>query len=237
MFKFLRKHHTVLLVSMAFCIVGLLLFGIGGGSLAPSPHDAIMKINGTKVTQGDFDRLYNQISRQRALTTPDQQKQAEAETIQELIRMEVFAQEAKKFGIQVPDQDLQLHLANYPAFQKEGQFDTQQYAQTVTQALGIPIAEFEKARRKDIAAQKLTALINASVQIPDALVRNAAQNRIAIETDKAKKKELQENPDIIREELRSREANLVFQDWLGQVNASLRVEPISESLKKRLAGG
>lgn len=222
---------------MALCIAGLLLFGIGGGSLAPSPHDTIMKVNGTKVTQADYDRIYMQMVRQRDLSTPEQQKQAEGETIQELIRSEVFAQEAKRYGIQVPDQDLQLHLLNYPAFQKDGQFDGQQYMQTVTQVLGVSVAEFEKARRKDIAAQKLTALINASVHVPKALVQEAAKNRIAIETDKTKKKELQENPDSIGEELRTREANLVFADWLGQVNASLRVEPISENLKKRLAGG
>jgi peptidyl-prolyl cis-trans isomerase D len=222
---------------MAVCILGLLLFGIGGGSMAPSQYDPILKINGAKVTQADFDRLYRQASRQRDVTAPEQQKQLEAEVIQELIRAEVFSQEAKKFGIKVPDQDLQLHIANYPAFQKEGKFDGQQYVQTVTQVLGMPIADFEKARRKDIASQKLTALINASVQIPDSVLQSALKNRLAIETDKKKKKELQDDPEALREELRNKEANLVFADWLGQVNSSLRVEPVSEAMKKRLAGG
>jgi parvulin-like peptidyl-prolyl isomerase len=222
---------------MAFCILGLLLFGIGGGSLAPSPTDAIFKVNGTKIAQVDFDRLYRQASRQRPTSTPEESKKLEGEVIQELIRTEVFYQEAKKYGLQVPDQDLQLHLSNYPAFQKEGKFDGQTYAQTVTQVLGMPLTDFEKARRKDIAAQKLTALINASVHVPDTMVKAALQNRLAIETDKKKKKELQENPEIVREELRNREANQVFADWLGQVNAALRVEPVSEAMKKRLTAG
>jgi hypothetical protein len=46
MFKFLRKHHSFLLAAMAVCILGLLLFGIGGGSMAPSQYDPILKING-----------------------------------------------------------------------------------------------------------------------------------------------------------------------------------------------
>jgi peptidyl-prolyl cis-trans isomerase D len=223
---------------MAFCILGLLLFGIGGGSMAPSPYDAILKVNGAKVTQADFDRLYRQASRQRAASTPEEQKQLEAEVIQELIRAEVFSQEAKAYGIQVPDQDLQLHIANYPAFQKEGKFDPQQYQQTVTQVFGMPIEEFEKARRKDIMAQKLTALINASVHVPDSVLKGALQNRLAIETDKKKKKELQENPEALREEIRNKEANLVFSDWLNQVNSQLsgKIVPVSESMKKRFGG-
>ncbi len=221
---------------MAACILGLLLFGIGGGSMAPSPYDPILKVNGAKITQADYDRLYRQASRQRDVSTPDQQRQLEAEVIQELIRAEVFAQEAKKFGIKVPDQDLQLHLSNYPAFLKDGKFDPQQYMQTVTQVLGMPLADFEKARRKDIAAQKLTALINASVHIPDATLQEAVKSRLALETDKKKKKELQDNPDALREEIRNREANQVFSDWLSQVNASLtgKIVPVSEAMKKKL---
>lgn len=152
-----------------------------------------------------------------------------------MIRQEVFYQESKKYGIKVPDQDLQMHLSFYPAFQKDGYFDPQTYAQTVTQVIGMPLGDFEKARKKDIAAQKLTALINASVHIPEAAFQAALKNRLAIETDKKKKKELEENPESLREELRNREANLVFTDWLAQVNSSLKVEPISEELKKRLS--
>jgi len=225
------------MVALALCILGLLLFGVGSGSMARSPQDPILKVNGSKVTQADYDRLIHQITRQRGALNAEQQRQAEGEAIQELIRIEVFTQEAKKYGIQVPDQDLQLHLSNYPAFQKEGRFDPQQYVQIVTQQLGMPLRDFEKARRRDIAAQKLTSLINASVHIPDLMLEESLKSRMALETDKTKKKQLQENPEAFREELRSQEANLVFADWLGQVNASLRVEPISEDLKKKLAGG
>jgi hypothetical protein len=128
MFKFLRKHNTVLMTALAVCIIGLLLFGVGGGALTSSPYDPILKVNGTKVTQVDYDRLHQQLIRQRGTLTTEQQQQAEVETIQELIRQEVFYQESKKYGIKVPDQDLQMHLSFYPAFQKDGHFDLQPYA-------------------------------------------------------------------------------------------------------------
>lgn len=223
---------------MALCIGGLLLFGIGGGSFLPSPQDTILKVDGYKITLADYTNLYRQLSQQKENLGPEQQKKLEAETIQELIREAVFYQEAKRYGIEVTDQELQMMLASVPAFQKDGQFDLNVYAQTVVQRLGVSPKEFEKSRKKGIAAQKLNQLIAASVHVPHEFVEQGLQRRLALETDKKKKKELQENPDLFAQEIRSREVSLVFNDWLNQINASLsgKIKPISADMK-RLIGG
>src|SRR5690242_12851391 len=99
MFKFLRRHRAFVMVFMAACIAGLLLFGIGGSSLMSSPQDTILKVNGQKVTQVQFDRLYNQLSRQQNVVTAEQRQQLFGQALNEIIRQEVFYQQSKRYGI------------------------------------------------------------------------------------------------------------------------------------------
>jgi SurA N-terminal domain len=234
MFRFLRKHRTVLFVSLAFCLIGMLFFGIGGTSMVASPHDTIIKINGQKISQREFDRVYNQMLRQKGEGQVENGAEMTSQALNELIRSEVFNQEAKRYELYVPEQELQMQLASTPAFQKDGQFDFQTYYNTLRQVVGIPPAEFEKLRTKDIAARKLNQLIASSVRVPESTMEEAIKARLALEPDPKKKKELMSNPDLLREEIRSREVNMAFTDWLSQLNSTLKVEIISETFRKRL---
>lgn len=234
MFRFFRKHRAIVMVALALCILGLLLFGIGGSFMGASPNDTIIKINGKKVTQMEYDRLYNQLSRQKTDLSPEQRDQLAGQAFQELVRQEVFYQEAKKYGIVVSDQELQLQIRAIPAFQKDGQFDPATYMQVISQMFGAPIHEFEKVHRKDLMARQLNAVIASAVHVTDAELQSALSQRLATETDKKKKKQLQENPELLREELRQKEANIVFSDWLTQLNANLKVNVVSETFRKRI---
>lgn len=235
MFKFLRKHKTVLFTALALCLIGMIFFGIGGSAILSSPQDIIIKVNGAKIRQGQFDRFYDQLTHQKKNTNSADTAQLTQEAMYELIRMEVFDQEAKKYGVEVPEQELQLILLNTPAFQKNGHFDLQTYIQTVRDGLGMTPQEFEQMRRKDLAAQKVRQLIDATVHVSDVELKEALPGRLAIETDPKKKKEIASNPEILRNEIRNKEVGLVFNDWLKQLNSGLKVDVISESFKKRLS--
>jgi len=236
MFKFLRRHRTIVLITVAFVFVGMILFGVGTTTFSSSPTDAIVKVNGKKITQAQYEDLYRQISRQQTDLTPDQRKKLVGRVFQELIRQEVFYQEAKNFGIEVSDHELQLHLASIPAFQKEGQFDPRVYYQTVAQVFRMRPVDFEEQRRRDLASNKLNRIISYSVHIREEDFQAALKRRISIETDPERVKELKENPELFRSEMRKQEVNLAFGDWLNQLNAKLRVEIVSEDFRKRLSG-
>lgn len=235
MFRFFRKHRSVVMVFLAACIVGLLLFGIGGNSMVTSPQDTILKINGKKIPQVNFDRLYNQLMRQKeGSTTPEQRQQIQGQAFQELIRQEVFYQESKKFGIEVTDQILQMQLAGIPAFQKDGKFDAETYVRVLSQAFSMAPRDFEKAHKKDIAARQLNALIATSVHISDAQLGNELTARLKSETNAKKRKELQADPEKLRQELLEKETNLVFGDWLNQLNSTLKISFVSDQFRKRM---
>lgn len=233
MFKFLRRHRTFVMTAMAVTIALLIIFGIGGSSFMTSPFDTIIKINGHKVSQVEFDRVFNQIARSH----PDaatQRQQVMSQTLNEIIRQEVFYQESKKFGIDVSDQQLQLQLQSYPAFQKDGKFDLQTYARMVGQVMGMSPRDFEKNQKKDIAGRNLNQLVAESVQITDQAVAEEMNAQMAAEKDAAKRKEIAANPEKIREDLKNKEMNLVFNDWLTQLNTALKVNIVSDAFRQRL---
>ncbi len=234
MFKFLRKHQTFLFATLAVIIFALPFFGLGGMAFF-SAKDRIATLNGKKITQRQFDQIYQNLLRQKESLNADQQKQLFQEALQELIQQEAFYQEAQKYGITVPDQEIQLQILNTPSFQREGKFDYGTYARTVTQVFRMSPEEFEEIRRRDSAGMQLRQLIISSVHISHDVVQAGLPNRIAIETDAKKKKELQNNPDVFREELRQKEIGKVFNDWLAQMNRTLKFDP-SPSLRAQLAG-
>jgi peptidyl-prolyl cis-trans isomerase D len=236
MFRFLRKHRKILFVALAACIIGMIFFGIGTNVVTHSPYDSVIKVNGRKISQADFDRAYNQMMKQKSDLKPEERQQVMSQTMNELIREEVFDQESKKYGIFVSDQELQMQLLGTPAFQKNGKFDPQTYFQTLHQVFDMSPKEYEKIRMKDLAGRKVNMLIASAINVSDIELNDEIQNRLAKDTDKKIRKEIQENPEGVRDEMKNHELNLVFQDWLNNINSNLKVEIVSDSFKNRLSG-
>lgn len=225
------------MVFLAVIVVILPFFGIGTTSLMPSSHDTIVKVNGHKITQAQFDQLQNQILKQRADLTPEQKKQVGGETLNELVREEVFTQEAAKYGIHATDQELQMELASVPAFQKDKRFDPQTYVQVVSQAFGMRTQDFEKKQKRDIEARRVNQLIAFSIHMTDMELEKQQAAIFAAEKDKATLKKWKEDPESLRKDLLAKERNLVFQDWLNQLNSTLKVQIVSDAFRRRLNGG
>lgn len=224
------------MITLAACLVGMVFFGVTGSSLRSSPQDTIAKVNGQNIKKIDFDRLYNHAIRQRPDLKPEDRPKLASDVLNELIRQNVMAQEAKKYGIHVSDRELQVYLSNLPAFQRDGKFDPQTYYQTVARIFEMTPNEFEKIRKKDIAAFKLNQLIALSVHVPEQTFRQAYKRRLAIETDSKERKALKKNPEKLRKELRNQEVNRVMKDWLGQLNTQLKVRIVSKDFQDLLSG-
>lgn len=223
------------MVFMAACIGGLLLFGIGGTSLTPSAHDTILKVNGKNITQHSFDLIYNQMARQKTDQSDQQRQQTMNQALNEVIRGEVFFQEARKYGIDVTDQELQFQLSTIPAFQKEGKFDPQTYVQVLYQTFGISPQQFEKNHKKELAARKLNALIASSIHLTEADLNERRKMFMEKEEDSKARKEYASHPELLDQKIMEREINLVFGDWLNQLNSNLKVNIVSDRFQKMLA--
>ncbi|MFN0118658.1 MAG: SurA N-terminal domain-containing protein [Elusimicrobiota bacterium] len=234
MFSFFRKHKKFVFIFLCICAVAMVFFGVGTSSMGTSANDVILTVNGEKIRQRHYDQILKQIIRQRPPTSEEERFQLENQTLQEVIRQEVFNQESEKFGIQITDQDLQLDLASIPAFQKEGKFDPATYVQSVRQIFGLSLKDFETIQKKDSAARRLNRLLFSSIHVTDSEAAEELANRLKTEKDPKKIKELKDNPHQVKEQIRNQEFNLVYGDWLNQLNSSLKVNFVSDTFKKRL---
>lgn len=237
MFKFFRQHRTLVMVSLALCILGLVLFGIGGSSFMASPQDAVVRVNGEKLTSAQFERVYRAMLRQKVDATPNEQREMMGQALNELIRQEVLSNEAERYGIEVTDEELRRQLAAIPAFQVEGQFDPAVYTQVVRRLFGVGPDEFEKSHRKDLAARKLNLLIAAGVQVSEAEAQLHRDEVLAAEKDAKTRVMISTNTAELRDRVRERQVNLVFSDWLNRLNSELKVTIVSDQFRQRLNGG
>ncbi|MBV9079647.1 MAG: SurA N-terminal domain-containing protein [Elusimicrobia bacterium] len=237
MFKFFRRHRTVVMISLVFCTLGLLLFGIGGTSFMQSPRDAVAKVNGNKITGEQFERVYRVMSQQKPDASAKERQQMLGQAFNELIRQEVLSNEAERYGISVSDEELMYQLAAVPAFQRDSHFDEGTYRQIVQRVFGQTPADFEKDHRKDVAVRKLNLLIASAVQVSDAEINVEKDSFLSAEKDPKAREKLQSDPKGLRDAIRDKQINLVFADWLNRLNSQLKVTIVSDAFRQRLNGG
>lgn len=130
-----------------------------------------------------------------------------------------------------------MELASVPAFQKDKRFDPQTYVQVVSQAFGMRTQDFEKKQKRDIEARRVNQLIAFSIHMTDMELEKQQAAIFAAEKDKATLKKWKEDPESLRKDLLAKERNLVFQDWLNQLNSTLKVQIVSDAFRRRLNGG
>jgi hypothetical protein len=233
--NWLRKHrYSIFLITVVGFLVGSFM-GFGSYFFTTSPYDAVIVVNGHKISYKRYQSRYRQYLNQRR----DQDKEAlnekkiaqiRQETLQDLVRETVFLTEADKYGIVVTDNELAAYIQSAPAFQRDGKFDQSAYVQVVSQVLRMPMDEFEEDRRREIRIQKLQALMSSAVKVGDPEFRWFWDRALA-SADAAARKSLQENPGELREQVRREQVANAFQEWLGQVNNQLKVKVYLEKFE------
>jgi peptidyl-prolyl cis-trans isomerase D len=226
MMKWLRKHrHTIFLVTVGGFVVGSFM-GFGSYFFSRSPYDAAIEVNGEPVSYKRYQTRLRQYMQNRPADAPplDDQgmKALRQNVLQDLVREMVFSQEARRYGIEVTNNELAASLQRIPAFQRDGRFDPRLYVQVVQQAFRVELDEFEEDRRQEIRVQKLQGLLAQSVSVPPLEFQREYQKRMALGSPEERKK-IAEKPDELREEIRKEQVNYIFQEWLSQVNNKLKV--------------
>jgi hypothetical protein len=167
MMDFFRKHRTKFFVSIGIIFVLGAFGGFGGYFLAPkggSPNDTIAEVNGQKISLGLF-----QIHLNRALNglppgaaaDKNTRKQKEQEALRDLVQGAVVDQEAKRYGIFVPDQQVVSALMQNPNFQEKGSFSPALYQRVLQYQLKMNPRDFEEEQAQAIALFRLRWLFDS----------------------------------------------------------------------------
>jgi peptidyl-prolyl cis-trans isomerase D len=169
MMDFLRKHQIYIFVFLITVILFGAFMGFGAYTFGDHPGDSIAEVNGHKIPMRIFYSHYNRIldSRGGASSDAAARQQVRDETVRDLVQGQVFAEQAERYGIEVPDQQVVISLTQIPAFQENGHFNPQLYMQALQSTLRLAPKDFEEEQRKSIAFFKLRWLMQSAIKLTD----------------------------------------------------------------------
>ncbi len=173
-----RRIVSILFIA-AIAVVFTLSFGPGSrgceaptGSTAPN---AVATVNGKEIPVVEFRRSYrNMLNMYRQQGLSEQlarQLGLHKQVLDQLVNTELLAQAAEGHGISPSDEELAKLLHESPDFQKNGQFDPQQYRDVLRQYYRKTDLEFEKDLRRQLAASRLLETVAESATVSEDEVR------------------------------------------------------------------
>lgn len=187
----MRRHKAWLKWSLGLVVVTFILLYVPSfldpaGGTGTNPNDAIVTVQGRRVTVGTFQRMYQQQmqSIQQAyggqLTNEMiQQLGIPQRVIQQMIDEEAMIAEAERLKLVVTDAELRERILRMPGFQQDGQFIGDERYRQVLQMQRPPLrpSEFEEQLRKSLLADKLQAAVTGWVLVSDADVEREYRQR------------------------------------------------------------
>jgi hypothetical protein len=230
--NFLRKYqYQIFLITIGVFLLGTFI-GFGGYFFTSqgSSGDSIAEVNGEKIPLRVFFSHYDRAldaAQQGGQKLDENGKRAKRdEAMRDLVQSIVFDEEAKRFGINVPDQQVVVSLASVQAFQEKGAFSPRLYMQSLQSQLHLTPLDFEEEQRRSIAFFKLRWLIQSTIKITDkefemeeALKRQGKPFKNAKEKDDA------------RQDLWQEKVLYSFNQWFSQIGRDLKVKTHFEMLE------
>lgn len=177
MFDFIRNHQRWMQVILLLLVVPSFLFiGIQGYSSFISHESKLVEIDGSSITQPDFDQAWrNQIEQVRQqmgaqfdaslVDTPEGRRNM----LDQMVNQRILALAASKERLSASDEALREAIAAIPAVQDNGQFSPERYREVLA-AQGLTPTRFEAELRGDLATQRVLDPIVDSATPPNALV-------------------------------------------------------------------
>jgi peptidyl-prolyl cis-trans isomerase D len=176
MFESVRSHRRWMMLFMLLLIFpSFVFFGIQGYNSFMDREDALAKVDGSPVTQQEFDAAQrDRIERLRQTFGKDfdpkmlETQEARASILDGIVLNHAMANEANKAGIVVTTDQLRAVLASVPAFQEDGKFSYDRYKAYVA-SQGLTEAIFEQRVREDLRRQALVQAVAESAWVPKAV--------------------------------------------------------------------
>jgi len=193
MIRFLQKESRltralfiVIIAAASVSMVVYLIPGLTGQSASAADTYAVVYphwysrflsagevISQTKVTQQAERQVQQQYPQYAG--NPMVMSMIEPQVAQRMVQQQILLNESERLGIHATDQDVRNYLQTgapaqvlFPGGKFIGQ---EQYAALIQGRFQISVAEFEDSVKKDIAIQRLRALVTAGVTVSDKDVR------------------------------------------------------------------
>lgn len=167
MFDFVRKHTKIMMFVMFLLIIpSFVLFGIDGYNRMREKGEAVARVGGHDITQGEWDAAHKSESDRLRASMPNldakllDSPEARYATLERLVRERVLAQAADKFKLTTSDARLARDLQENPTIAAlrlpDGKLDMERYRQLAA-SQGLTPEGFEASVRQDLSVRQVEA--------------------------------------------------------------------------------
>src|SRR5204863_7947427 len=176
----MRRHKSWLKWSLVLVVLAFIIFYIpeflrGNGTDASS-GDTIAKVEGHAISSGEFRRTYQaQLQAYRSAYGGQMSEQLlkqlgiKQQILQQMVDERAALAEADRLGIIVSDEEVRQRIFAMPAFQENGGFIGEARYQQLLRMQRPPMtqSEFEDNVSRSLAVEKMRAMINDWLSVPD----------------------------------------------------------------------
>lgn len=153
-------------IFFALLVAMFVFWGISNVFTLPSGATSVAYVAGKPVNveavQAVYQRLLNQAQQQGQQLSTAQREQIALQALSTVLREQVLAQAARQYGIGVPDEAVRQILYNISAFQKNGTFDKEQFAEVLRQNNMLPISFINQIKGQIIGRELVLPLVNGA---------------------------------------------------------------------------
>jgi len=166
--RWIKISMGVILVFICLAMVITLVPGLMSGPTTGNSPDAVATIDGQSITITDFQRQFNQATRNRSV--PEMLKGAYAqEILNQMIFQRALDFEAVRLGIQItPAEEAQRIREILPSAWSGNTWLKDRYANEVETQLGLTVEDFEQAVRDDMLNEKFRNLVTDGITVTPA---------------------------------------------------------------------
>ena len=165
--RWIKVTMAVILGLIIVSMVVTLIPGLMSGTVGGSP-DAVASLDGHDITVTDFQREFNEVTRNQAV--PEMMRGIYARQIlDQMIFQRALEYEAGRLGIQVtPDEQTDQLKQILPAAWVGGVWQKDRYVDEIQTRMGMTVEQFESAVRDQMLQQKFQRLVTDGLTVSPA---------------------------------------------------------------------
>jgi len=173
MLSIFRKHATSWLIKVALFLIVIVFIFWGGYSYTERDASRLARVNDQYITISEYDKAYSQMvemyRRQFGNRFSEElinQLNLKHQALNMLIDRYVLSEAASELGLTASEQEMQQRILEYPAFQRDGRFDQEQYVFVLRQNRLSPEV-FEEQMRADLSLQNVESFIKRQAVVTE----------------------------------------------------------------------
>ncbi|MDZ7830958.1 MAG: SurA N-terminal domain-containing protein [Desulfobacterales bacterium] len=173
----MRESAGSWMIKVLLGIIVLAFVFMGAGSFNSGRTTKAANVNGEPISIREYQQAYQRMIERLRQQFGDrfnnemiEMFDLKQQAMNQVIETELLRQTARKYNLQVVPTELAETITRIPAFQKNGQFNQQQYKMVLNQNRLSP-ESFEALQRESMLIQKFRSIVSSGIQVSPAEAR------------------------------------------------------------------